>query len=178
MELWDLYDIDHAALGRTMVRGTPQEAGTYRLVIHICILNSRGEMLIQQRNTAKRSWPGLWDISISGSVISGEDSRTAAARELREELGIVRNFSSERPLITLGFPGRFDDFYLVHGDYDASKLHLQAEEVSAVRWASRDEIIRMMDEGTFVPYQRGLIDIMFASGAGGGMFTRPDTVEN
>jgi isopentenyldiphosphate isomerase len=178
MELFDLYDMDRRPLGRTMVRDTPQEAGAYRLVIHICIINGRGEMLIQRRQPHKHSWPGLWDISVSGSVIAGEDSRTAAARELREELGIARDFAGERPPVTLGFAGRFDDFYLIRGEYDAAGLRLQTEEVSAARWAGRDEIMRMIDAGTFIPYQRGLIDIMFAAGAGGDMFTRPDANES
>lgn len=50
MELWDLYTKDRERLNRTMVRGGAQPENTYRLVVHICLFNFKGEMLIQQRD--------------------------------------------------------------------------------------------------------------------------------
>ena len=34
-------------------------------------------------------------------------------------------------------------------------LHLQYEEVQAVRWATLEEILRMIDDGRFIPYEKG-----------------------
>ena len=84
MELWDLYTKDREKLEETMQRGAPHPAGKYRLVVHIAIFNSRGQMLIQQRQADKFGWPNMWDISASGSVISGETTSMAAERELFE----------------------------------------------------------------------------------------------
>jgi hypothetical protein len=44
---------------------------------------------------------------------------------------------------------------------DPSELTLQAEEVSAVRWATRDEIMEMVDNGLFIPYDKGLLQYLF-----------------
>lgn len=53
MELWDVYNSDKTKSGKTMVRGEKAEKGAYRLVVHACIFNSKGEMLIQQRQPFK-----------------------------------------------------------------------------------------------------------------------------
>ena len=49
MELWDVYDVVRNKTGRTMVRGETFAEGDYHLVVHVCIFNSKGEMLIQKR---------------------------------------------------------------------------------------------------------------------------------
>ena len=58
MELFDLYTADRVKTGKTMVRGEPVPEGCYRIVVHICIFNEQGQMLIQQRQPFKRGWPG------------------------------------------------------------------------------------------------------------------------
>ena len=55
MEIWDLYTKDRIKTEETMVRGEKITKGFYRLVVHVCIFNSRGEMLIQQRQPFKKS---------------------------------------------------------------------------------------------------------------------------
>ena len=44
---------------------------------------------------------------------------------------------------------------------DPASLQLQYEEVQAVRWASREEILQMIDHGTFIPYEKSLIELLF-----------------
>ena len=43
----------------------------------------------------------------------------------------------------------------------ADALTLQAEEVQAVRWASREDIYRLQAEGRFCPNPKGMIDLLF-----------------
>ena len=54
MELFDLYTEDRVRTGRTMVRGTKVPEGLYRLVVHVCIFDHEGRMLIQQRQPFKQ----------------------------------------------------------------------------------------------------------------------------
>ena len=49
MERWDVYDEDRLPTHRTAVRGGARRAGDCQLVVHVCLFNARGEMLIQQR---------------------------------------------------------------------------------------------------------------------------------
>ena len=87
MELVDLYDENRLPLGKTAERRTRREPGEYRTVVHVCIFNSEGQLLIQQRSEEKAIWPGKWDVSAAGAVDAGENSRQAAEREVGEELG-------------------------------------------------------------------------------------------
>ena len=175
MELWDLYTADRIKTDRTMIRGGAHPTGYYRIVVHVCIFNDHGQMLIQQRQPFKKGWSNLWDITVGGSAVSGDTSQTAAQRELQEELGIVHSFENLRPALTINFPDGFDDIYLIEKNADLSALHLQYEEVQNVRWADMDEILAMIDDGTFIPYHKSLIGLLFFLRNHPGTHTHPDT---
>lgn len=162
MELWELYTYDRQRTGHTMLRGNDQPEGLFRLVVHVCIFNHDGEMLIQQRQPFKKGWPNLWDITVGGSALSGEDSRTAARRELFEELGLRIPFENLCPSLTVHFDYGFDDIYLIEKDVNWSMIRLQQEEVQAVRWCGKREIVQMIEDGRFIPYHKSLIELLFA----------------
>lgn len=160
MEQFDIYDINRQKTDRKGIRGEYTAPEDMRLVVHICIFNTKGEMLIQHRQPFKKGWSGLWDISVGGSAISGDDSLMAAHREIMEELGLDLTIN-HRPNFNINFDGGFDDFYLVNWDGDISALNLQYEEVESVKWATRQEILSMIADGTFVPYYPSLINMIF-----------------
>ena len=161
MELFDLYTADREKTDRTMARGDPTPEGFYRLVVHVCIFNPEGQMLIQQRQPFKRGWSNLWDITVGGSAVSGDSSRSAAERETFEELGLPIDLSDIRPTLTIYWEHGFDDYYVLTRSVDLNTLHLQYEEVQAVRWASKEEILQMIDSGLFIPYEKSLIELLF-----------------
>ena len=88
MELWDLYTENREKTEKTMVRGEKIPDGYFRMVVHVVIFNSDGEMLIQKRQPFKSGWSGMWDITVGGSAIAGDDSRSAARRETLEDLTV------------------------------------------------------------------------------------------
>ena len=161
MELFDLYTADRVKTGRTMVRGGQTPEGFYRLVVHVCIFNLEGKMLIQQRQPFKKGWSNLWDVTVGGSAISGDSSRSAAERETLEELGLSIDLTDIRPTMTIYWEHGFDDYYALTQDVDLDALHLQCEEVQAVRWASLEEILQMIDNGRFIPYEKSQIELLF-----------------
>jgi len=159
MELVDLYDENRFPLGKTAERSAPKGPGEYRMVVHVCVFDSRGRLLIQQRTQSKFIWPGLWDVSVGGGVDAGETSRQGAEREFREELGCALDLSGLRPSVTVNFDGGFDDFYIL--TRDLRDLTLQKEEVQAVRWAALEEVLAMVDEGSFIPYPKSFLRFLF-----------------
>jgi isopentenyldiphosphate isomerase len=161
VELFDLYTADRVKTGRTMVRGGQTPEGFYRLVVHVCIFNLAGKMLIQQRQPFKKGWSNLWDVTVGGSAISGDSSRSAAERETLEELGLSIDLTDIRPTMTIYWEHGFDDYYALTQDVDLDALHLQYEEVQAVRWASLEEILQMIDDGRFIPYEKSQIELLF-----------------
>ena len=174
MELFDLYTADRKKTGKTMVRGEPTPAGYYRMVVHVCIFDSEGRMLIQQRQPFKQGWSNLWDITVGGSAVAGDSSRSAAERETYEELGLAVDLAEVRPTLTLYWEEGFDDFYILTRETDLQTLRLQYEEVQRVRWATLDEILAMIDDGRFIPYEKSLIQLLFFRRDHGGAHTGPD----
>lgn len=170
MEIFDLYDAARRPTGQTMVRGEQPPEGRYRLVVHVCIFNSNGEMLIQQRQPFKASWPNMWDVSVGGSVTAGEDSRQGAHRELLEELGLDVDFFQQAPVLTTTFTGGFDDFYVLHMDLDPTALDLQESEVQAAKWADEAEVMALLEAGRFIPYQKAFLQYIFFRRNHGGNF--------
>ncbi len=161
MELVDLYNEDRIPLGRTAERSGPKNPGELRLVVHVCVFDSQGRLLIQQRAKKKYVWPELWDVSIGGGVDAGETSRQGAEREFQEELGYRLDLTGVRPSVTVNFPEGFDDFYIVRRDLDLSCLTLQREEVAGVRWAPLTEVLAMHASGAFIPYPESFLRFLF-----------------
>ncbi|HEL1335934.1 TPA: NUDIX domain-containing protein [Streptococcus equi subsp. zooepidemicus] len=146
VEYWDIYTMNRLKTGRLMERGAAFVEGAYHLVVHACVFNDKGEMLIQQRQKDKEGWPSYWDITVGGSALAGETSQEAVMRELKEELGLALDLAGVRPHFSITFDNGFDDTFLI---------------LQAVRWASRDEILAMIDAGIFIPYFKSKIDMCF-----------------
>ena len=160
MEKWDLLDADGNPTGKTIVRGEPLHAGMYHLVEHIWIVDSKGRLLIQQRNPNLRLMPGVWAAN-SGSAQAGEDSESAARRELFEELSI-RTAPGE-----LVYGGRmrrrnsFTDLWILYRDIDVSSLRLQKEEVAQAKWVTTEQLIDMLGDRSFHHYGTAYFQFVF-----------------
>ena len=163
MELWDVYDSERRPQGRTMVRGSEFKPGDMHLVVEVCAFNSKGEMLIQRRHPSKEGFPNMWEFTASGSVLAGETSAQGAERELLEEVGLHASFEGKAPNFTATMGNNFYDFFIIELEAEISELTLQPEEVSEAKWASREEILSLLDNKEFVPYHKSLIELLFAA---------------
>ena len=161
MEIVDIYDEARQKTGRTMDRAAEPAPGDCRVVVHVCVFNAAGELLIQRRSPKKWAYPLRWDVSAAGAVAAGETPGEAAEREFREELGWPLDLSGIRPVMTVNFPGGFDDFYVVEREISLQELTLQAEEVCDAAWVSLAEAERMVLEKEFCPYPPGLLTVLY-----------------
>ena len=152
MELWDVYDKYRHKTGRVHQRGIPMDEGDYHLVIHVWIVNSKGEFLIQRRQPWKKGWGGMWDCATAGSAIKSDSSIDAVIRESKEEIGVDIDGENLERLFTVDFKRGFDDIWIVKQDIDIKDLILQQEEVADARWATLDEIKEMIKNGEFIAY--------------------------
>ena len=161
MEKWDILDADGNNTGRTTLRGKCNlKSGEYHLVVHIWVVSSRGEMLIQRRADTKKLMPGEW-AATGGAAISGEDSYTAANRELFEELGIPSNKQTLKKLTRMKRRNSLLDVWFINTDIASDKLRLQHDEVAEARWVSRDQFITMIENGDFHNYGKEYFDVLF-----------------
>ncbi len=161
MELWDVYDVNRNKTGKIIERGSSWGNEKYHLIIHVAIFNKEGKMLIQKRAACKKAWANLWDISCGGSAVAGEDSHTAAEREVKEELGIDIDLRNVRPHFTMNYERGFDDFYTYETELNPEELTLQTEEVDSAKWASLDEVRELFRKGEFVPYFQPIVELLW-----------------
>lgn len=167
MEYWDVYDENKIKKNKSVIRGEESygnntlDKDEFHLVVHICIFNTKGQMLIQKRQSFKNTLANMWDLSVGGSVQRGESAKEAAIREVREEIGYKVDLDKAREHFCINFDKGFDNYYLLIEDLDIEKLTLQYEEVQSVKWATREEIHKLIEMGEFVPYYKELIDLIF-----------------
>lgn len=152
MELLDVYDKYRHKTGRTYERGTPIKEGRYHLVVHIWIVNDKGEFLIQKRQPWKKGWPNMWDCAAAGCATTGDSSKQAIIRETKEELGIDLEIDEIEILFRIKFSFGFDDIWFVKQNIDIDDLKLQYEEVADAKWVNENEIKQMVQNGEFIEY--------------------------
>ena len=121
------------------------------------LFNADGELLLQQRATTKRLWPGYWSNSCCSHPRRGESMATATARRLDDELNLatdlrfIYKFRYQAAYADLGsehelchvFLGRIDD-----------EVQPNAEEIAAVRFVSAAALDRELAENPerFTPW--------------------------
>lgn len=161
MEIWDLLDSEGNKTGRTIIRGQELRDGEYHLVVHIWILNDKGEFLIQRRAEHIKLLPGVW-AATGGSAIAGEDGKTAAIREAKEELGINVDTDNMTLLRTIKRRNNFAEIWLVKQNISLKDVVLQAEEVSAAKWVDKEELQNMIKTGVFHNYGGDYFRILYS----------------
>lgn len=163
MEILDIYDKYKTLTGKKILKNQYNDLKNdeYILFTYVAIFNSENEMLIQKRQDSLDRHPNLWDISASGHVISGETSDEAMGRKLKEELGHNHKFEEYMPYLTINNYKSFGDVYIINDDIDINNLKLDYSKVQNVTWASKDEILQLIEEEKFIPYTEGFIELIF-----------------
>ena len=67
----------------------------------------------------------------------------------------------------------YDVLTALSGAEALEKLRLQPEEVMDARWADRGEVLRMIDDGSFIPYRKSLVELLFDMRGKMGMLPVP-----
>lgn len=161
-EFWDVYDEQRQPMGRLHKRGTPLKKGEFHLVVDIVVLNSDGRLLIDRRSPKKRNCPNYWEFT-SGSVLAGEQSRSGALRELKEELGLTVDADSLCLLGSSRLDHRLVDTYMLITDIDPDALTLQENEVAEAKLVSLQQLDEICRNGhtwcrTTLRNYRGIIE--------------------
>jgi 8-oxo-dGTP pyrophosphatase MutT (NUDIX family)/diadenosine tetraphosphate (Ap4A) HIT family hydrolase len=151
VEIWDILDENGNKTNRTIIRGQELQPGDYHLVVHIWIVNDKNEFLIQKRAEHLKLMPGIWAVT-GGSAVQGEDSLTAAVREAKEEMGIDVDLANFTKIATVKRKDNIADVWLARQNVALEDIKLQTEEVSDARWASKEAIEAMLQEGSFHNY--------------------------
>jgi len=143
MEYLDILDEKGIKTGEKKPRKEVHSKGYWHKGVHIWIINSNKELLVQRRSASKDVYPNKLYISVAGHPISGEEEIESIKREFEEEIGIELDTNKLQYLFTFSqkvvenngkfIDNQFYDVYLIEIDLDIEKLKLQEEEVSEVR---------------------------------------------
>ena len=169
-ERWDVLDEAGRPTGRLAVRGEALPEGGRHLVAHVYLVDGEGRWLIQKRSMTKELWPGLWDIT-GGAVLAGEDARTGALREVREELGLELDPGSLDFIARLTRPDIFVDVWLGRITAGLDAMTPQPEEVDELRFVSAEELLELItfsehpDDGAY----RALVEDRILGGTAAGV---------
>ena len=156
-EFLDVLDENGNSTGRTKLKQQVHSDGDWHRAAHVWIVNSKGQLLIQKRSANKDSYPNMWHISAAGRVSAGEDTVTAAIREIEEELGIKVSPKQLEKLFTAKskdvlndgkyFNNEFDDVFLAHIDLNPSMINFQKSEIAEVKYIDFKELERLLRSG-------------------------------
>lgn len=162
MELLDVLDCNGNKLNIVKDKKEIYKDGDFHRSVHIWIMNSNNELLVQKRNPKKETYPNLWAISVAGHVRSGEESTQAALRELKEELGQKIDKDDLKYLFTLkreqelknGYLRVIDDVYLVYLDIDVENTKLQFSELTDIKYVYYEYLEEILNDNDpdYVPY--------------------------
>lgn len=163
MEYWDIYDKDGNFTGRKKGKYEKWDKDEYHLATEVWVINSKKQILIQQRSEKCQLLPGIWALT-TGRVVSGETTRQGCIRELKEELGIEAK-EEECNLVKSLLKNRLGmiwDIYFLRKDVELKNITLQKDEVSRAKFVDTDEFRQMLKEGIMCEYSEiyELLDIV------------------
>lgn len=148
-ELFDVLNENGEFAGKIESREKCHKEGLWHKAVVVFIINSKGQVLLQKRSSKKKLWPNMWDITAGGHVLAGEFGFEAIIRECEEEIGIklqkndltfigsVKSTNIKGDIVN----NHFNEYYIANKEIDETKLKLQEEEVSEIKWVDKENII-------------------------------------
>jgi 16S rRNA (adenine1518-N6/adenine1519-N6)-dimethyltransferase len=143
-ELLDVVNDDDIVTGREM-RSVVHMRGLQHRGVHVFLFAQDGRLLVQRRNKDRAASPLLLDCSVSEHVQAGEDYRTAAARGMREELGLGE--TEIRGIVTFKMnygPNDNEISRVFQGIVDPARIRFDPVEIEQVFYYTLDELMERM----------------------------------
>lgn len=163
-EMLDVLDENGIKTGKILSRSEVHKKGLWHRIIVVAIVNENNEILIQQRSHDKDKNPDMWDISVTGHLSAGQDSLTAATREISEEVSVslgysveVRDFRfmfsfrKEQRVNEEHFDRQFYDFFILRqSGLREENIKFQSSEVQAIKFVTISELNEMREQNLLV----------------------------
>lgn len=123
---------EHDEATGAMEKMEAHRKGVLHRAFSIFIFNSKGEMLLQQRAFSKYHSGGLWTNACCSHPLPGEETKNAAARRLKEELGFE---TTVKKIFDFIYKAEFDNGLTEH-EFD----HVFTGEYEGVINLNKDEV--------------------------------------
>ncbi len=118
----------------------------YRIAA-LWVTNSKGDVLLAQRALSKKNSPGKWGPAVAGTVEEGETYETNIVKEAKEELDLTITLPTfDIKEFWSGERRHFTQWFTLVLDKPIEYFKPDPREVAAVKWFTRDELIRALAE--------------------------------
>jgi isopentenyldiphosphate isomerase len=98
-ELIDILTSEGKPTQKKALKSEAHKNGWFHATVHIWLFTLDKKILLQKRAHTKKVFPGIWDISVAGHIVAGEEVLEAAKREIFEEIGLQLH---DKELIKIG----------------------------------------------------------------------------
>lgn len=137
------------------------DKGLWHKSVHVWLINSNNEILLQYRCAEKKLYPNTWDCSFAGHISTGESSIQAVQREGKEEIGIDVDLDNLTFILTnrekLKYESinsnEFVDIFILKQDFNLDEISFQKEEVSDAKYVSIEEFFNLIDNNKLFPHK-------------------------
>ena len=159
MEYFDVYNNFGEKTGQTIERSDAHKSGICHRVVHLWIINSQNQILLQQRSPDKGAGANLWYVSAAGHIEASESVESTLIRETMEELGL--NIAPIKDSIEYLYTfkdqmvenngeyldNEFSDVFMLKADFRLDEITIQPEEVQAVKYMDYSDFRDMVAAG-------------------------------
>jgi len=145
-----LVDEKGMVIGKATRAEVHRGPGKLHPVIHLHLINSKGEIYLQKRAMTKDTFPGKWDTSVGGHVDLGETIEQALLRETAEELNITGIHPI--PMVQYKWETEIESelVFSFRAIYNATPV-INKQEIDEGRFWNINEIKRNLGTGIFTP---------------------------
>jgi isopentenyl-diphosphate delta-isomerase len=152
-----LVDHDDREVGFLSKAESHDGGGVLHRAFSLFLFNADGALLLQQRGSGKRLWPGFWSNSCCSHPRRGESMDVATRRRLRDELNIesqlefVYKFSYSAEFGAAGSENELCHVYLGHID---DSVRPNDHEIDNIRFVRPQDLTRELAEAPaqFTPW--------------------------
>ena len=148
MEQIKIVDENGNFTGTIMDKEKAHNLNLFYWSVGIFVINSKKQVLLEKRGPNKRIKPNKWAMC-AGHVKADEEMKSAAVRELQEEIGLKISIDElnllEKMEVQKGeFNSHLTRFYYVICNKNEDEFKIQEEELSEVKWFNIDDVINMI----------------------------------